>query len=119
VAARRYPPYAFTEQGVAMLSTVLESKRAVLVNVEIMRTFVRLRRVLAAHEDLPRKLDALEGSYDAQLKIVLDPIRELKSSSFASHFLLVFGKCRQIRLPRIRMGGRRNRVLDNGSENVR
>ena len=74
---RRYPPYAFTEQGVAMLSTVLKSKRAVLVNVEIMRAFVRLRRVLATHEDLARKLDALERKYDAQFKVVFDAIREL------------------------------------------
>ena len=74
---RRYPPYAFTEQGVAMLATVLKSKRAVLVNVEIIRTFVRLRRVLATHEDLARKFDALEGKYDAQFKVVFDAIREL------------------------------------------
>jgi hypothetical protein len=74
---RRYPPYAFTEQGVAMLSTVLKSKRAVLVNVEIMRAFVRLRRVLATHEDLARKLNALERKYDAQFKVVFDAIREL------------------------------------------
>ena len=54
---RRYPPYAFTEQGVAMLSSVLRSKRAVLVNIEIMRAFVRLRRMLASHADLQRRLD--------------------------------------------------------------
>jgi len=74
---RRYPPYAFTEQGVAMLSSVLNSPRAVLVNVEIMRTFVRLRRILASHEDLARKLAALENKYDAQFKMVFDAIREL------------------------------------------
>jgi hypothetical protein len=74
---RRYPPHAFTEQGVAMLSSVLRSKRAVQVNVEIMRTFVRLRRMLATHEDLARKLDALEKKYDAQFKVVFDAIREL------------------------------------------
>src|SRR5690348_5124846 len=75
--ARRATPYAFTEQGVAMLSSVLRSKRAVLVNVEIMRAFVRLRQMLAAHADLARKLAALEKRYDAQFKVVFEAIREL------------------------------------------
>ena len=74
---RRYPPYAFTEQGVAMLSSVLRSERAVQVNIEIMRAFVRLRRILASHADLARKLDALENKYDAQFKVVFDAIRQL------------------------------------------
>jgi phage regulator Rha-like protein len=74
---RRAAPYAFTEQGVSMLSSVLRSKRAVQVNVEIMRAFVRLRRMLATHEDLARKLDALEKRYDAQFKAVFDTIRQL------------------------------------------
>jgi hypothetical protein len=74
---RWYSPYAFTEQGVAMLSSVLRSKRAVQVNIEIMRTFVRLRRILASHAELARKLDALEKKYDAQFKVVFDAIREL------------------------------------------
>lgn len=74
---RRAAPYAFTEQGVAMLSSVLRSKRAILVNVEIMRAFVRLRQMLAAHADLARKLVALEKRYDAQFKVVFDAIREL------------------------------------------
>ena len=74
---RRYPPYAFTEQGVAMLSSVLHSRRAIQVNIEIMRTFVRLRRILASHADLARKLDSLEKKYDAQFKIVFDAIRQL------------------------------------------
>jgi len=74
---RRYPPYVFTEQGVAMLSSVLNSKRAIKVNVEIMRAFVRLRQMLASNEELARKLDALEKKYDAQFKIVFDAIREL------------------------------------------
>jgi len=74
---RRYPPYAFTEQGVAMLSSVLRSKRAVQVNIEIMRTFVRLRRMLASNKELARRLDALEKKYDAQFKVVFDAIREL------------------------------------------
>ena len=74
---RRYLPQAFTEQGVAMLSSVLLSKRAVMVNVEIMRAFVRLRRILATHADLARKLAALEKRYDAQFRAVFDAIREL------------------------------------------
>ena len=74
---RRYPPYVFTEQGVAMLSTVLHSERAVQVNIEIMRAFVRLRRMLASHAELSRKLDALEERYDAQFKAVFDAIRTL------------------------------------------
>ena len=74
---RRYLPQAFTEQGVAMLSSVLHSKRAVMVNVEIMRAFVRLRRILATHADLALKLAALEKKYDAQFKSVFDVIREL------------------------------------------
>jgi hypothetical protein len=74
---RRSPPYAFTEQGVAMLSSVLRSRRAVRANVEIMRAFVRLRQVLATHADLARKLDALEKRYDSQFKFVFAAIREL------------------------------------------
>ena len=70
-------PYVFTDQGVAMLSSVLRSKRAVLVNIEIMRAFVRLRQILGAHADLARKLATLEKKYDAQFKIVFDAIREL------------------------------------------
>lgn len=73
----KYLPYAFTEQGVAMLSSVLRSKRAVQVNVEIMRAFVRLREMIASHKDLARKLDALEKKYDTQFKAVFDAIREL------------------------------------------
>jgi hypothetical protein len=74
---RRARPYAFTEQGVAMLSSVLNSERAIKVNIEIMRAFVRLRRMVASHADLARKLDALEKKYDAQFKVVFDAIRQL------------------------------------------
>ena len=74
---RRYLPYAFTEQGVAILSSVLRSKRAVQVNIAIMRTFVRLREMLLSNAGLARKLDALEKKYDAQFKVVFDAIREL------------------------------------------
>lgn len=74
---RRYLPHVFTEQGVAMLSSVLRSKRAVLANVEIMRTFVKLRHILGSHKDLARKLSELEGRYDRQFKIVFDAIRQI------------------------------------------
>jgi hypothetical protein len=74
---RRARPYAFTEQGVAMLSSVLKSKRAIHVNIEIMRTFVRLRKLLLSHAELARKLAALERKYDSQFKIVFDAIRQL------------------------------------------
>jgi hypothetical protein len=74
---RQYLPYAFTEQGVAMLSSVLRSEKAVQVNIEIMRAFVRLREMIATHKDLARKLEALERKYDAQFKVVFDAIREL------------------------------------------
>ncbi len=74
---RRYPPYAFTEQGVSMLSSVLHSDRAIHVNIEIMRAFVRLRQMLASNTELARKLAALERKYDAQFKVVFDAIRQL------------------------------------------
>lgn len=74
---RRATPYAFTEQGVAMLSSVLRSERAIQVNIAIMRTFVQLRQMLASNAVLTRKLTALERKYDAQFKIVFDAIREL------------------------------------------
>ncbi len=74
---RKYLPHAFTEQGVAMLSSVLRGRRAIAVNIEIMRAFVRLRRLLGANRDLARKLEALETRYDEQFKAVFDAIREL------------------------------------------
>lgn len=74
---RRYAPYAFTEQGVAMLSSVLKSKRAVRVNIEIMRTFVKLREILATHKDLARKISAMEQKYDGQFKVVFEALRAL------------------------------------------
>jgi hypothetical protein len=72
-----YRPYAFTEQGVSMLSSVLRSPRAVQVNIAIMRTFVQLRQMLASNADLARKLAALEDKYDEQFKVVFDAIRAL------------------------------------------
>ncbi|MFZ2225338.1 MAG: ORF6N domain-containing protein [Candidatus Deferrimicrobium sp.] len=74
---RRYIPYAFTELGVAMLSSVLNSERAVLVNIAIMRAFVRLREMAASHKDVLRRLDEMEGKYDRQFKVVFDAIRAL------------------------------------------
>jgi len=73
----KYLPYAFTEQGVAMLSSVLRSSRAVQVNVEIMRAFVRLRELVGQNRDLTRRLNDLESKYDRQFKVVFDAIREL------------------------------------------
>ena len=78
---RRYLAYAFTEQGVAMLSSVLNSGRAVQVNIAIMRTFVRLRYLLATHKDLAAKLEAIEKKYDKQFKVVFDILRQLTEPS--------------------------------------
>ena len=75
----KYRPNAFTEQGVAMLSSVLRSERAVMVNVEIMRTFVRLRVILASNVELAKRLSALEAKYDKQFKVVFDAIRQMMS----------------------------------------
>jgi len=77
---RRYLPYVFTQEGVAMLSSVLRSQRAVRVNVQIMRAFVRLRDILAVHKDLARRLESLEkkfDTHDAQIKLVFETIRDL------------------------------------------
>jgi hypothetical protein len=74
---RRYNPYVFTEQGVAMLSSVLRSDRAVQVNIAIVRAFVRLRELSATHADLARKLEDLERKYDQQFAVVFDAIKEL------------------------------------------
>jgi hypothetical protein len=73
----RHRPYAFTEQGVAMLSSVLRSSRAVQVNIAIMRAFVQLRQMISSHADLARKLAALERRYDDQFKVVFEAIRAL------------------------------------------
>ncbi len=74
---RKYLPLVFTEQGVAMLSGVLNSDRAINVNIEVMRAFVRLREILSSHKDLVRKLEELEGKYDEQFKVVFEAIRRL------------------------------------------
>ncbi len=73
----KYAPYVFTEQGVAMLSSVLRSQRAIQVNIEIMRAFIRLRQMLASNVELARRLDALEKKYDVQFKQVFEAIRQL------------------------------------------
>lgn len=74
---RRHAPYAFTEQGVAMLSSVLRSKRAIEVNIAIMRTFVRLREMISSNKVLARRLNELEKKYDGQFRVVFEAIREL------------------------------------------
>jgi len=74
---RRYLPYVFTEQGIAMLSTVLGSEKAIKVNIEIMRAFVKLRSILMEHKDLKRKIEDMEKKYDAQFRVVFDAIRQL------------------------------------------
>lgn len=76
---RRRPPLAFTEQGVAMLSSVLKSERAADVNIAIMRAFVRLRQILSSNQDLENKIATLEVKYDGKFKLVFDAIRELMS----------------------------------------
>jgi hypothetical protein len=72
-----FPPFAFTEQGVAMLSSVLRSKRAISVNIVIMRAFVRLRQLLESNKELVQRIDELEGKYDKQFQIVFDAIRKM------------------------------------------
>ncbi len=89
---RRATPYAFTEHGVAMLSSVLRSKRAVRVNIEIIRAFVHLRQLLASHDELARKLALLEKKYDAQFKVVFDAIRELMKPPDSKHRAIGFGR---------------------------
>jgi hypothetical protein len=76
---RRYAPYAFSEQGVAMLSSVLTSERAVQVNIEIMRTFVRLRQMILSNRELSSRLDQLEARYAKQFRVVFEAIREIMS----------------------------------------
>ena len=77
---QRYLPYAFTEHGILMLSSILNSQRAVQVNIQIMRTYVRLRELLSAHKDLKKKIGEMEKKYDSQFKVVFDAIREILST---------------------------------------
>ena len=99
----KYSPYAFTEQGVAMLSSVLRSKRTVHVNIQIMRAFVRLRQILSAHKDLERKLAALENKYDNQFKVVFDTIRAMMASPEKPRKKIGF----EVKEPKARYGKRR------------
>jgi len=80
----KYRPYAFTEHGILMLSSVLNSERAIRVNIEIMRAFVKLRQMLASNSELSRRLNELESKYDRQFKVVFDAIRELVSPPVAA-----------------------------------
>ena len=73
----KFAPYAFTEQGVAMLSSVLKSERAIMVNIQIMRTFTQLREMISSHEELRLKLESLEKRYDEQFSMVFDAIRKM------------------------------------------
>ena len=74
---RRYLPHAFTEQGVAMLSSVLHSRRAIQVNIQIMRAFAKIREMILSHKDLQRKIDGMEKKYDGQFKVVFNALRKL------------------------------------------
>lgn len=90
----KYSPYAFTQEGVAMLSSVLRSPQAIRVNIEIMRAFVRLRRLVAANEDLTRRLDELEQKYDRhdrRFKAVFDAIRQLMTPPVVPRRKIGFG----------------------------
>jgi ORF6N domain-containing protein len=87
---RRYAPYAFTEQGVAMLSSVLRSKRAIHANIEIMRAFVRLRRLLRPSDALAKKIDEMEEKYDTQFGVVFEAIRDLMRPPPASRHRIGF-----------------------------
>ena len=89
---RRYIPFAFTEQGVAMLSSVLRSPRAIAINVEIMRVFVRIRRLHGEHVDLARRIDELEQRFDRRFKIVFDAIRLLQEPSTQERRPIGFGR---------------------------
>ena len=88
---RRFRPYAFTEQGVAMLSSVLRTERAVRVNVEVMRVFVRLRHVVSSQAEVIRRLDEMEQKYDAQFGAVFDALRELMAPPESARKQIGFG----------------------------
>ena len=74
---RRYLPYAFTEQGVAMLSSILNSKRAIYVNIEIMRAFAKIREMILSHKELQQRIDDMEKKYDENFSVVFKALREL------------------------------------------
>lgn len=99
----RYLPLAFTEQGVAMLSSVLRSRRAIQVNIAIMRAFVRLRELLATNKDLARKLEELEKKYDKQFAVVFEAIRQLMQPPEPPKRQIGFG----VEEPKVRYRSRR------------
>ena len=101
----KYLPFAFTEQGVAMLSTVLNSERAITVNIGIMRAFVRLREILSTHKDLERKLLSLEIKYDEQFQIVFEAIRALMKEEEKPKRRIGF----QIEEPKVKYKVKKNR----------
>ena len=106
---RRHLPYAFTEQGVAMLSSVLRSPRAVQVNIGIMRAFVQLRQMLASNTELARKLADLEKRYDAQFKVVFDAIRQLMTQAVPKPIPMGFHALKESRPAKTRPADRRRR----------
>lgn len=91
----KYPPFAFTEQGVAMLSSVLNSDRAIRVNIDIMRTFTRFRKMLVTQNDLKRKIEAMEIKYDEQFSIVFNAITQLLEEDEKSNKKIGYIKERQ------------------------
>lgn len=96
----RYRPMAFTEQGVAMLSSVLNSERAIQVNIQIMRAFTRLREMLAGHKDLKRKIEDMERRYDSQFRVVFDAIRQLLEGETRPRSKIGF----EVKEPKMRYG---------------
>lgn len=76
----KYLPYAFTQEGIAMLSSALQNPRAIQVNIAIMRTFIKLRELMISHDDLSKKIETLEGRYNAQFRVIFNSIRELISA---------------------------------------
>lgn len=108
----KYRPYAFSEQGVAMLSSVLRSDRAIEVNVAIMRAFVRLREILATHKELARKLDELEkklGEHDQKFQVVFEAIRQLMTPPAATKRRRIGFLTESDETPRARVRGARRR----------
>jgi hypothetical protein len=107
---RRYAPYAFTEHGAIMLASVLSTRVAVQASVHVVRAFVRLREILATHRDLARKLEELEGKYDAQFKVVFDAIRQLMAPPEKARRSIGFRVEEARPAYRVKRPGRRARV---------
>ena len=94
---RKYLPYVFTEQGVAMLSSVLNSERAIQVNIQIMRAFIKLKEMLSTHKDLKQKIEEMEKKYDYQFKIVFDAIKQLIRTTSRTKRQNRFSKIMEVR----------------------